>query len=366
MPLYHFSKKETYIQEISHFLLTNFINHLDLAKVILPNGYLCNHLQKTIIHQSGTTILPKVIPINDISTEKEEVFKIPSQQIGRITALEEKMILAEIIHSYDSLNYSLPQSLAFASPLARLFFEFEINDIDFALLKELPIADQAEHWHTIYSFLEFSYYHWQQKISSIQKLSSAEHQKLMFSLELDRIKNSDNHIIVAGVIGNNQVIKNFLAEICKLDNGHIILPPFPSEFLENWQAIEVLQPEDPLYNINKLLLAIGSHVPCHTRGPLCHPHAGGDPENIISGWPRATSGAHHDASERHENKTILDNLLTKTTNSFYDDNIEYSEFSNISMEAEYVALRCNDLLLSNPDTSIAILITDPYERLFHF
>ena len=355
MPIYRSFKKETYIQEVTNFLLTNFTENLYSTKIILPNGYLCSYLQKTIINQVGTTILPKIIPVNDISTEKEEVFKIPSQEIGKITNLEEKMILAEIINSYDALGYNLSQSLVLAPSLAKLFFELEINDIDFTLLKELPIIEQAEHWHTIYNFLEFSYSNWQQKIACLKKLSSANHQKLMFSLELDRIKNGNdfvnNHIVIAGVIGNNKIIKDFIAEISKLENGHVILPPLPSEFVNNWHKEEHLQPEDPLYNISKLLMLITELL-------------GGtaDSSNLANiALPLVSLTNEEKYSE--ETGTVLDNLLIKTSNdctnnSFYEDNIEYSEFNNIFLEGEYVASKCRDLLLANPNAAIAILITD--------
>ena len=98
MPIYRTTAKKFFISEVTEFIFTNFENHFDNLKIILPNGYLCNYLQKNIVSKLGTTILPNIIPINDISSSLEDSFQIPSQQIGKITSLEERIILTSEPH----------------------------------------------------------------------------------------------------------------------------------------------------------------------------------------------------------------------------------------------------------------------------
>ncbi len=65
MAIYLSSQKETFISEVADFVLANFRIDLNNVKIILPNGYLCNYLQKEIITKIGTAaILPNIIPIN--------------------------------------------------------------------------------------------------------------------------------------------------------------------------------------------------------------------------------------------------------------------------------------------------------------
>jgi hypothetical protein len=55
--------------------------------------------------------------------EGEEIFKIPSEEITRVSYLEQKFILTDIIHKFDKLNLSLVQSMKFTDSLSNLFHE---------------------------------------------------------------------------------------------------------------------------------------------------------------------------------------------------------------------------------------------------
>ncbi|MFK7967808.1 MAG: PD-(D/E)XK nuclease family protein [Rickettsiaceae bacterium] len=325
MTIYRTAQKESFMAEVSDFILANFTIDLNNIKIILPNGYLCNYLQKELINKTGTAILPNIIPINDISSSMEETFKIPSDQIGKVTSLEEKMIMTKIIFSYDNLHYSTAQTINLSSSLIKLFFEFEANDIDFTILKNIPTLNQAEHWHFIYDFLEFAYQNWQEQVSLIKKSTAAQYQKLIFTTELTSLQNSPAYTIIAGVIGNNKITKDFIVGVSKLQNSHIILPPFSSS---NFQSTNLPTPEEPLYNIYKLLNQLNV-----------------TPSNLA--YLNKTS-----------KPSILDNLLTKSSSHELTNNIEYIEFNNIILEAEYVASTCSELLAKKSDATIAILITN--------
>jgi len=103
------------------------------------------------------------------------------------------------------------------------------------------------------------------------------------------------------------------------------LPPF---VVPDQSVLSNLLPEEPLYNISKLLeqLAVGlPNVPY--LGKISAP-------------------------------SILDNLLVKNASTNYLDNIKYVEFDSIFLEAEYVAAKCHETVLGNSDTKIAVLISD--------
>lgn len=326
MPVYRSSSKETFIDEVIDFIYNNFTGQWDKVKIIFPNGYLCTHFQQLIIQRFGSSILPKAIPIGHIATEKEEIFKIPAEQLGQITPLAERIIIAEIINSYQPLAYNITESLDLAPSLSNLFFELSINNIEFTTIKNIPAIDQAEHWNVIYSFLEFSFEKWQQKINESHKLTAVQYQRLMLNAELTRVKNSEEITVIAGVVGNNVLVKNFIAEISKLKNGHLILPPYGNsgELLGK----SPLAPEHPLYNLDKLLKLL-------------------DVENGKIKFLRLPK------------TTALDKLVSNSLEQEMPYKIEYVEFDNSFSEAEYIAKRSHDLLEAKPDAKIAILITNP-------
>ncbi len=323
MSIYRTASKESFLKLISDFIIHNFQNKLADVKIILPSSYVCNDLQKIILEKIGSAILPQIAPISNIGLEGEEAFKIPANQIGVVSAIEERIILATIISSYGKLDYNFSQSLKLAPSLAKLFFEFEINDIKIDTLRSIPILDQPEHWYAIHDFLEFAYINWQNKITEVKKLSSAQYQKIAVNAEISN-SNNFNAMIIAGVIGNNKLIQNFITKIAKLKNGHVILPPAINKNIE----LRDFSPEDALYNFAKLLNNINIKMmaikPLET---LSH--------NILD-------------------NLLLDNFCPHHTKH----NISYFKFDNILLEAEYIAIQCHELLNKKPEAKIAILIND--------
>lgn len=315
------SSKNKFIDEIVDFIGKKHKGNFSKLKILLPNGLTCNELQNSLIQRYGTIILPNIIPISELVAEEEEIFKIPSRQIGAISRLEEKLTLAEVISSYNNLNYNLLQSLRLSSSLAQLFFEFETNNLEFKDIKHLPKLDESEHWNMIYNFLKFAQEEWRNIIKKITKTTRGAYQNQIFKAEIRRLISHPNEfLIIAGVVGNNKITNEFIKNALKLDNVELILPPFDEEAIKN-----KLPFESPLYRIQKLILSFEN-----------------EKININTlGFP---------------NKNILEKLLYNSSANKYNNNIEYIELENPFQEAEYIALKCQEYIIDNPKCKIALLI----------
>jgi ATP-dependent helicase/nuclease subunit B len=220
------ASKYRFLEEIAEFAIKNSSNNFNKLKILLPTGLACTELQKILVSKLGTCILPKIVPIGELVAESEEIFKIPSEQIGSISRLEEKVILAGTIYDYKILGYDLLQSLRLSPSLAKLFFELEANNIKLEDIKDLPILDQPEHWHKIFDFLSFAFDNWQAKIQAMKKITRALYQKLMIAAEIERLrKDPSESLIIAGVVGNNAMISDFIKTARGLNNCHFISPP---------------------------------------------------------------------------------------------------------------------------------------------
>jgi ATP-dependent helicase/nuclease subunit B len=305
MKIYQSSTKEKFLHEIAHFAIKYFADNFSKLKIILPSGLLCSELQRVLIEKLKAGILPIIISPGELVAESDEIFKIPSEQIGTISKLEEKITLAETINSYKKLNYDLSQSLRLAPSLANLFFEFEANNINLSELKDLPALDQPQHWHIIYDFLSYALHNWQKKISSLQKMTRASYQKLTFEAELQRLKNNKtNFLLLAGITGSNSISNKFIKDVTKLSNAHVILSPTP-DFNQKSEFF----PEDALYQVHKLLRLIGY--------------------NNDQPTPLGT-----------KKTSIIDKLIAPTSSEVLEQDIDYVEFENIFHEAEYIATKC--------------------------
>ncbi len=103
------------------------------------------------------------------------------------------------------------------------------------------------------------------------------------------------------------------------------MPPF---VVPNQSELTKLLPEEPSYNIGKLLKHLAVELPnVPYLGKISAP-------------------------------SILDNLLIKNASTNYINNIQYVEFDSIFLEAEYVAATCHETLLGNPNGKIAVLISN--------
>ncbi len=320
MTIYRASNKEDFIEEIIDFSMKNFSDDFSKLKIILPSGLLCKVMQRSLLNRLEIGILPTIIPLEELIAEGEEIFKIPSEQIGSMSRLEEKISLADAISSYKVLNYDISQSMRLAPSLANLFFDLEANNVDLDSLKNLPTLDQPEHWHMIYNFLDYAFNEWKIKIAKMGKMTRASHQKLIFDAEISRLaSDSSNQLLIAGVCGNDAMSIEFIKNISKRDNGHLIFAPFTKI-----DQAENFSPKDAMYKIDKLLNNIEESA-----------------ENL------------HFLGD--QKKSILDKLLTPSKSNSLPQQIDYVEFENIFHESEYIALKCKAEIEKNPEIKIAFI-----------
>ncbi|MDP4709097.1 MAG: PD-(D/E)XK nuclease family protein [Rickettsiaceae bacterium] len=316
MQIYQASSKENFLQEIVSFTHKHFANEFSNLKIILPSGLLCSQLQNTFIENFQTSILPTIIPLGGLVAESNEVFKIPSEQIGCLSKLEEKITLATTIYSYKKLGYDLSQSLRLAPSLANLFFEFEANNINLHALQDLPTLDQPEHWYTIYDFLCYASENWRNQITNVHKMTRAAYQKLVFKAEIMRLKNNKaEHLLLAGITGSNLMSNEFIKNAAKLPNVSIILSPFI-----NVLPKEAPSPENALYRIYQLIELLKPQQPIIKLGI--------------------------------ESPQLIDKLIASSSSNRLESTIKYIEFENIFHEAEYIALQC----LNKKKENIAIIV----------
>lgn len=327
MNLYRSANKSLFLNDVANYLIEKFPDKFDQVKIILPSGFLCNSLQEILINKRGSTILPNIITLNEISAGSDEIFKIPSNAFGTPGRVEERVIIASIINSYPELSFNLVTALRLSQFLANLFYEIEVNELDIKDLGNITYEDQAQHWQRIYQFLAHAYKEWQDKITSDGRVTRAKQQKLMFNAEIDGLINNPNeHLVIAGEVGNSKTSWQFITNVGSKPNGHLILPPIP-DFAPSTQ----LRPEDPLFLIGTLLSYLNKTL---------------------------SEFKYLDTNHQYKSSN-LDGLVLKSSNSHNSlalkAELTYVECRNLFDEAELVASKCTEILNSNPHSKIAII-----------
>ncbi len=320
MQIFHTSSKENFLDEVADYVIDHFKNDTMHLKIIMPNGLTCSSLQRLLVEKMGTCILPKIMPFGGLSMETEEIFKLPSENIGAISKLEEKLTIAQIIYEYEQLNYNFVQCLNLAPSLASLLYEIEANNVDIKQLDKLSIEDKAQHWQQIYNLIQYATSKWQQKVTGLNKLTRVAYQKLILDSEYERIcNNKKSKILLAGIIGSNELTNDFISKLSRLENCHIISAPASNYVQEN-----KFKPEDALYKMQKFMHLVEGR------------------ENIYAKTNRPIS--------------LLNGLISDAqTTKNITNNIQYYEFNNIFHEAEYIATNIAQITDANPDAKIAII-----------
>lgn len=312
MKLYRASCKQLFLDELSDIIITQHLGDFDKLKIILPSGLACQRLQYLLVKKLGPTILPRISSLSELVFESEEIFKIPSEQVGSISKIEERIILSEIIYQYKKLNYNQLQSFRLASSLANLFYEFETHKVDVTGLANMTDLDKPEHWFALHEFIEHVYHGWKKRVHALNKITSAEYYSNILQAEISWLQDQQNYLIFAGMDAKDPIMEDFIANLSKAENAMIMLPPFPYEYITSGHK----------YYIPKIYNMLKGH---NIIGPT---------------WQTNIN-----------DKLLIDSI--KAPNP--DKKIEYIELDNVFHEGEYIALQCREYLAQNPDKKIAII-----------
>jgi ATP-dependent helicase/nuclease subunit B len=227
MNLYRINPSSSFLDILADFILDNFSgkNSISNLKVILPSGFACWNLQNILINKQNIAILPNIIPLSNIMAEGKEIFAISSENLQPITFLQERIILADIIHNYRELQFSITQSLQFCSTIAELFYQLACNNLSIDSVNEIEKINPSQHWNVIYQFLQYTHSEWQKKIELLGKRDRVNYQITMMDAEIARLKRTGASLIVAGIVGYNPILWKFLQNVANSSGGFIILPP---------------------------------------------------------------------------------------------------------------------------------------------
>ncbi len=343
MNLYRISASLPFLEILADFIVENFSGReaIDNLKVILPTGMACVTLQNILVNKHDIVLLPKIIPISNVSAEGLAIFNIPAEQLEVIPFLQEKIILTNIIHNYPKLKFNLKQALQFSSVIAELFYELASHNLSIVNVNEIEQKNPSEQWDAIYEFLHYIYQQWQQKLIYLQKPDQAAYHIIMMEAELARLQHSNSSLIIAGIVGHNPISWQFLKDVANFSKGYIILPPI-GDIADLSLVTQPLGKQNCLYNFKKLLELLGKDLSdFQPLGPEQQPTK----YNIIL------------------NKLLVDSdsgeLLPKITPDV--SHIKYFEVEDIFQEAKQIALICQQY----SDKKIAIIIDNSLTKPFY-
>ncbi|WP_375331032.1 PD-(D/E)XK nuclease family protein [Candidatus Tisiphia endosymbiont of Oplodontha viridula] len=367
MNLYRVNPSSSFLDIVADFILDNFAEEsISNLKIILPSGFACLNLQNILIKKQNIAILPNIIPFSNIMAEGEEIFGITSENLEPITFLQERIILAEIIHNYPKLQFSITQSLQFCSTIAELFYQLACNNLSIDSVNEIEKMNPSKHWNVIYEFLKYTHHQWKKQIELLGLLDRVNYQITMMEAEIARLKRADTNLIVAGIIGHNLISWNFLKNVANSPCGFIILPP-----ISNISLLKYYNPEeDYLYSLKKLLTILNKDLSdFQPLGNEQQHHSILDQiifEDIVNS---GELDSRHDGAKPIDNRRVIEDDVTKFSSIDYKDLktsesidcIKYFELEDIFQEAEQISLICKQY----SDKKIAIIVNNQTTKSFY-
>ncbi|WP_341747443.1 PD-(D/E)XK nuclease family protein [Candidatus Tisiphia endosymbiont of Dascillus cervinus] len=359
MNLYRVNPSSSFLDIVADFILDNFAKEsISNLKIILPSGFACLNLQNILIKKQNIAILPNIIPFSNIMAEGEEIFGITSENLEPITFLQERIILAEIIHNYPKLQFSITQSLQFCSTIAELFYQLACNDLSIDSVNEIEKMNPSKHWNVIYEFLKYTHHQWKKQIELLGLLGRVNYQITMMEAEIARLKRADTNLIVAGIIGHNLISWNFLKNVANSPCGFIILPP-----ISNISLLEYDKPEeDYLYSLKKLLTILNKDLSdFQPLGNEQQHHSILDQiifEDIVNS---GELDSRDDGAKPIDNRRAIEDDVKDLKSSESIDCIKYFELEDIFQEAEQISLICKQY----SDKKIAIIVNNQTSKSFY-
>lgn len=363
-----------FLDNVANFIIKNFTaKSMPRLKVILPNGFTCLNLQKILVKKQNIAILPNIIPFSNIMAEGLEVFGVTPTYISQITALEEKLILTEIIDNYPGNHPiivdkdSWHQSLQFYPTLAKFLRELLSNNIT---IDQLANLENSHYWQSAYSFLQYVYQEWQRRLKKLKKHDNINYQITMHAAEISRINRPGESVIIAGILGDNHIAWNFLKDVASCPAAFIILPPFGELEVINLQSDAN---KDGLYCLGQLLKYLGKDltefISLDEKQQRSFDSIGGNENeygnvNISENINSFLSSKSLIETNLCSNSSILDRLLTNENKQQSFPKalpIELLEFNTIYDEAERLALICK----ANQDKQIAIIVNSAKTKDFY-
>ncbi|WP_375319259.1 PD-(D/E)XK nuclease family protein [Candidatus Tisiphia endosymbiont of Oplodontha viridula] len=379
MNLYRINPSSSFLDILADFILDNFSkkNFVGNLKVILPSGFACWKLQNILINKQNIAILPNIIPLSNIMAEGAEVFAIASENLQPITLLQERIILAEIIHSYRESQFSITQSLQFCSTIAELFYQLACNNLSIDSVNEIEKINASQHWSVIYQFLKYTHSEWQKKIKLLRLLDRVNYQITMMDAEIARLRRAGTSLIVAGIVGDNPILWNFLKNVANSPDGFIVLPP-------------IANPTSITPNLQESLRVATSVATKQSRevirdGLLRRLTPSRNDENLFSNLADSIGNPEEDCLYNFKklltilNKNLLDFQLLGNNQSdhlifdkiIFDDidesqqlaidHIKYFELEDIFQEAEQISRTCQQY----SDKKIAIIVNNQTTKNFY-
>ncbi|UCM86122.1 MAG: PD-(D/E)XK nuclease family protein [Rickettsia endosymbiont of Culicoides impunctatus] len=404
MNLYRINPSSSFLDILADFILDNFSekNSISNLKVILPSGFACWNLQNILINKQHIAILPNIIPWSNIMAEGEEIFAIASENLQPITFLQERTILAEIIHNYCELQFSITQSLQFCSTISELFYQLACNNLSIDSVNEIEKINPSQHWSVIYQFLKYAHSEWQEKIKLLRKQDRLNYQVTMMDAEIARLKRADTSLIVAGIVGHNPISWNFLKNVANSPDSFIILPPISTCHSRVGGNLDIAPKQDDMINVNQAIVNSGKfdyivnsgEVDARSDGatPISNRRALSDDvtnfssidynynheEDCLYNFKKLLTVLDKNLSDFHPlgnhhpeylifDKIIFDDIadapqqLYLNQKSIAVDHIKYFELEDIFQEAEQISLICQQ----SSDKKIAIIVNNQTTKNFY-
>jgi ATP-dependent helicase/nuclease subunit B len=268
--IYTIAPESRFLTELAHAVLEGFptgATDLPLSRwtILVPNRRSARALESILLLANGSKplLLPTIKPIGDID-EDMIADSLPAEGVpDAISKTDHLHAILSLLTTWaenhpelelaDDILNSGAQAFALAQSLQQLVNQFETEDGDVALLKDLGALDLAGHRQNILDLLAVVTKDLPLKLQQAGVLGPAARRNLMIRLEASRItaRHYKGPIIAAGSTGTNPATRDLLKAIATAPMGAVVLPGLDQALDEaGWNAIT---PEHPQFALKTML-----------------------------------------------------------------------------------------------------------------
>ncbi len=287
--VYTIPQTVSFLHHLASLILHNSDeNQIELTQLtlLLPTRRACRSMRSAFLDVAGgqATLLPKIQPIGEIDEDVNLLLSghgsddFSSLEVPpAIQDIERRLVLSQLVLKWsdvkrqqalqatDNFGIAIPKTTAgqanlMARELCSLMDEFDTEQVDVSLLKDIVPSHFSEHWDDTLQFLKIVTEMWPYHLKERHLTAPMQRRNQLIELEIERLKAfpPKKPIIAAGITGSIPAAAELLKVIASLPRGWVVLPGLDMELDdESWEAIVPHHPEHPQYGMKKLLDRIG-------------------------------------------------------------------------------------------------------------
>lgn len=273
--IYNISPRYSFLDVLAKYIIeTAKEQNLNIANdlILLPTRRSCRYIKDIFLklNNNEASLLPTIRSLGDIDENGIAILDYENEglEVGlpdAISSIERNLILSSMV-KIKMKDLSDEQTYSLAVDLAHLMDTVEMEELNFANLKNIVSDEYSEHWQETLEFLKIVTEEYPKVLTSYNRLNPIARKVKLIEKQIEFWKKYPHkgRIFAGGSTGSLVPIAKMLKTIANMENGFLILPGLDKTISDSDFEILTsdltLNQNHPQYGLLKLIKGLNLKV----------------------------------------------------------------------------------------------------------